>query len=252
MRHAKDSSSSIARSRSAAESYPPALFQAAAAGLDPIREPDAARLREEIESADVVQLHYWNNPDVAELLHRDLPSMRLLVWLKIVGRHAPQVLTGELVDFADRVVATTPETLSLAVAARSAPEVLPGIGDPDRLGPIEPRPHEGFNVGYVGTVNYSKMHPEFVAMSAAVSIPGVRFVVCGADDGGAVQAEVARHGAAERFRLLGFVEDLRFCARNARRPSDTRSARTPSRRARRACRRRCSRVYRPSSFPTAA
>ncbi len=85
---------------------------------------------------------------------------------------------------------------------------MPGVADFERLGDVQPRRHDTFNVGYIGTVNFAKMHPEFVSMSARIDVPDIRFVVCG---GGQEQLrqQAARLGVAERFVLRGFVENIR-------------------------------------------
>jgi glycosyltransferase involved in cell wall biosynthesis len=198
------------------EAYPLALVMTRQAGLTVIREPDRDTLDRELAAADIVQLHYWNSPELGDLLRSHLPAMRLLVWLKILGRHAPQVITRELLRYADVTVATTPATLDLPVvqeasraAGRPAIQVVPGIADLDRLSGVSPRPHSSFNVGYVGAVACGKMHPRYVPMSAAVDVPGVRFVICGAGDISALQAEAAELGAADRFEWRGFVENLK-------------------------------------------
>ncbi len=163
-----------------------------------------------------MQLHYWNNPDIAGLLRMDLPAMRLLAWFKILGRHAPQVIIERLLRYADDVVATTPATLDLP-AIRDAQragcplviDVVPNIADFERLEGLSPRSQPNFTVGYIGTVSPSKLHPRYVPMSAAVNVPGVRFVVCGAGDPDELREEADRLGVASRFEWRGFVENIR-------------------------------------------
>lgn len=204
------------------EAYPIAVLQAKQAGLAVLRQPDEATLRDELAKADLVQVHFWNNPFIYDFLatgtghHAGLPRppMRLLVWSKVVGDHAPQVITPWLVDYADMLVATSPHTLTLpvmqpAVAAHRA-AVVYGIADFDRLAGLVPRPHETFNVGYIGTLNFSKMHPDFVSMSAGAKIPAARFILCGAGGGEDTLNEQARRlGAEDRFLFQGFVENIK-------------------------------------------
>jgi hypothetical protein len=71
-------------------------------------------------------------------------------------------------------------------------------------------PHPGFNVGYVGTVDFAKMHPDYVAMSAAVEVPAARFQVYGAGRAFGTLADRARElGVSARFELHGWAADLR-------------------------------------------
>lgn len=198
------------------DAYPKALIQAKQAAMTLIREPDAETLRREVGAADIVQLHYWSNPDIARLLRTHLPAMRLLVWFKILGCHAPQVITERLLRYVDGAVATTPATLDLPVVRNAQRaghphviDVVPGIADFERLEGLSPRLHPNFTVGYIGTVSSSKLHPRYVPMSAAVNVPGVRFVVCGAGDPDELREEAGRLGAASRFEWCGFVENIR-------------------------------------------
>jgi glycosyltransferase involved in cell wall biosynthesis len=192
--------------------YPLTLIMAKQAGLSVRRHPDPESLREEVTAADVVQLHFWNSPEIYRFIASELPPLRLLLWFHVAGDRAPQVVTSRLVEFADFCATATPHTLTLpfvqrAARVRRAANVF-ACADFDRLAGCEPRPHAGFNVGYVGTVNPTKMHPDYVAMSAAVDLPDLRFVVCG---GGQeqIEQEAARLGAGDRFELRGFVEQLK-------------------------------------------
>jgi glycosyltransferase involved in cell wall biosynthesis len=192
--------------------YPLALVLARQAGLDVLREPPHDELREEITAADIVQVHFWNNPDFYDFLYREWPASRLLLWFKVLGGHAPQVITTPLADYADFCVATSPRTLELpalagAVAGGRAATV-PGIADFDRLAGCTPQPHEGLNIGYIGTVNFSKMHPRFVEMSAAVKNKESRFVVCGGGIEEKLKQQAADLGAGDRFSFRGFVENI--------------------------------------------
>lgn len=80
----------------------------------------------------------------------------------------------------------------------------------ERVRGTRPIPQAGFNVGYVGTVDFEKMHPDFVPMSAAVDAPGVRFDVYGAGRAAARLANQAEElGVADRFGFHGWADDVR-------------------------------------------
>src|SRR5271166_1370037 len=42
--------------------------------------PDKSKSWSEIEQADIVQLHFWNTPEIYEFSKQCLPPMRLLIW----------------------------------------------------------------------------------------------------------------------------------------------------------------------------
>jgi hypothetical protein len=88
--------------------------------------------------------------------------------------------------------------------------LVPATGDLSRLAGLVPEPHDAFNVGYVGAVDFKKLHPEFVPMCARVAVPEARFLVCGAGGAtAALAAQAAALGLGGRLELLGYVEELR-------------------------------------------
>jgi glycosyltransferase involved in cell wall biosynthesis len=194
-----------------------ALEAASRAAVPVLDAPPTSVIEREVAQADLVQVHFWNTPELYELLHSELPAMRLLVRLNVGGAAPPHVLTDDLLAFADVVAVGSPHTLALPVCARLSPrrrrgklaELLPAV-DFERFRGLMPRPHAGFNVGYVGTVDFIKMHPGYVRMCASVRVPGVRFIVCGRGPAEATLARQAvRHGLADRLELRGYVEDVR-------------------------------------------
>jgi glycosyltransferase involved in cell wall biosynthesis len=195
------------------DAYPHALILAKRAGIGLLRGPDPENLRREIAAADIVLVHFWNNPVFYEFLHSEWPAMRLLLWFKILGDKAPQVITPDLVECADFCVATSRQTLQLpalaAAVRRECADTVPGIADFERLEDCRPAPHDTFNVGYIGTLSRAKIHPSYVAMSAGIDIPNVRFVLCGAGGDEELRCEAERLAPDGRFVFRGFVENIR-------------------------------------------
>jgi glycosyltransferase involved in cell wall biosynthesis len=177
------------------------------AGLFVVDATDRAQLRDELAAADIVLLHFWNSPELYELLRSGLPPARLLVWSHVAGDRPPQVLPAELVVCADQVVASTPATTSLP--GMDTLEAVPAVGGWDRLSGSRPSTHRGFTVGYIGTVDAVKMHPRFVELGAAINVPGLRIIVCG-DGGGLrdIRREIAARGLSDRFEVRGHIEDV--------------------------------------------
>ena len=175
---------------------------AAASGIEVVHAPEPDRLDEAMVAADIVQIEWWNTPEMSELLRRRLPPARLALWSHVGGGSAPQVLAPELIALPDAFVASTPIT--------GEPVVIPDIADPARLEGMSPGGHRDYAVGYLGTVDPSKMHAQFTDMSAAVDVPGCRFVVAGTGDGfAAIAARAEELGARDRFDLRGYVRDVR-------------------------------------------
>ncbi len=194
---------------------PGASALAQAAGMTVLEQPSREDLRCAVENADIVHVHFWNTPELYAFLRMDKPATRVLIWIHVAGDYAPQVVTDELFQAADFVLASCPYTTELPVFARrsggtrSAPGMVWLTADFGRLAGIQARPHATFNVGYIGTVDFAKMHPAYVAMSTSVAVPAVRFLVCGGGQGlPTIRRQIEQAGANDRFELRGYVEEI--------------------------------------------
>lgn len=195
------------------DNYPLALLMAKRAGLNVRRHPSSTELDKSIAAADIVQVHFWNNPTNYRFLRRSWPEMRCLVRLHIFGHNAPQAITQHLLDAADFIVAAAPGTLRLdnmrEMRAQGRVAAVPGVGDFERLSGMQRRRGPSFQVGYIGTANFSKMHPRFVPMHAAIKIDDLRVVVCGSDPTDQLQRQALQLGAKDRFQFNGYVENIK-------------------------------------------
>ncbi len=196
--------------------YPYALILARKAGATVLRQPSDEQICSEIKAADIVQMHFWNTPAQVEFLIRDLPEMRLCLWFKILGNAPPQIITDALVDMADWVTLTSPASRHVPSIQRlegtekfERINVVPGIADFGRLRHFEKNNDAPFTIGYIGTVNFSKMHRDFIAISTAARIPQVRFIVCGGGCRDVLLDEARGLASAERFVFKGFVENIK-------------------------------------------
>ena len=60
--------------------------------------------------SDIVQLEWWNSPQMDEFTHSELPPLRLLAWCHVGGQSPPHIISGKFIDFLDFVVACSPFT----------------------------------------------------------------------------------------------------------------------------------------------
>jgi glycosyltransferase involved in cell wall biosynthesis len=136
----------------------------------------------------------------------DLPAMRMLLWSHVAGHNAPQVFSRALIELPDLFVVASPYSLH-APALRGDEKhvrlVFTSAGT-EHVSQIVPEEHDGFIIGYIGTVDYCKMHPDFLSMSLAADIPDAHFVVCGGDHHEEIGAT-----AGDRFTFCGRVPDIR-------------------------------------------
>ncbi|HIK10509.1 MAG TPA: glycosyltransferase [Oscillatoriaceae cyanobacterium M33_DOE_052] len=187
-----------------------------AAGITLVNAPDRNELWAEMANADIIQVHFWNSPELYEFLRLPLPPARLIIWFHVAGDKPPQMVTTTLVNFADFAIPCNPYSSQLPVFQTLPAEVkVKKIGmvydaaDFERLTHLQPKPHDRFNVGYIGTVDFVKMHRNYVPMSASIQIPNVRFIVCGGGLEKYLQQEAQQLGAGDRFEFRGYVEDIK-------------------------------------------
>jgi glycosyltransferase involved in cell wall biosynthesis len=189
-----------------------ARTRASAAGIPVFDAPDQESLRRMIAAADIVQVHFWNNPEIHALIAEPLPASRILVWCHVNGENPPHVLPRFLFGFADVVAVTEATSLALPQfrdADPAAVAVVAGGADFSRLKDLRRTSHAGFEIGFIGRLDFAKLHPGYVDLCAAIRIPDARFSVCGSGAARAiVQRQAAVRGLNDRFALWGHVEDV--------------------------------------------
>lgn len=168
-----------------------------------------------IAAADIVLIHWWNHPLLQAFLVREaLPPARIIFWSHISGFHAPYVFTEPALYYPDLFVFTSPlslevpEIIALPETRQKVLRVIWSTGGIDHVASVQPKPHQGFNVGYLGTVDYSKMHPGFLQMSNLARIPDAQFIVCGGPSEKQIQKESLQFERGKRFTFTGQVNDI--------------------------------------------
>lgn len=166
--------------------------------------------------ADIVQLEWWHHPAVAGWLGRSaLPAMRLVVWSHVSGLHPPEI-PPDFVIMPHRFLFTSPcswehsRLTALGPEARQRVDTVFSSGGFDNL-PDPPLrlPNEPLRVGYVGTLNFAKLHPRLLDFLAAVDLPGFRLSLVGDPTTGADLLDQAKtRGIAERLDIRGYMTDV--------------------------------------------
>lgn len=173
------------------------------------------KLLKMISEADIVLIHWWNHPLLYDFLVRsELPASRVIMWSHVSGFHPPYVFTEKIFGYPDLFVFTTPlshdtkEAMTLSAGQRESLHVVWSTGGVEHVKHVKSRPHKGFNVGYIGTVDYCKMHPAFLKMCSKINIPGVKFIVCGGPKEKEMEQEAQRLGIGDKFNFTGQVSDI--------------------------------------------
>lgn len=168
-----------------------------------------------IAEAAIVLIHWWNHPLLYAFLVREtlLPA-RIILWSHISGFHAPYVFNYPVLHYPDLFVFTTPismevpEVKSLPDLRHEALRTIWSTGGIEHVVDIQPKPHAGFKIGYIGTVDYCKMHPNFLKMSSDIRVPDAQFIVCGGPSERQIREESQRYGTGNQFIFTGQVDDI--------------------------------------------
>lgn len=182
--------------------------EAHASGFDVLTVDGREAIADAIASAEITHLHFWNSPELFELMESALPPTRILLWPHVDGVTPPQVLPPPLAASVDLPVATSPLARQCFTGVQSA-AVIPPVPGWERVDGVERSAAPGFNVGYIGTVGYTKLHPRFPEICASVAIDDANFILAGAGDAlRSLGHRFAELGIGDRCRLLGPVKDV--------------------------------------------
>ncbi len=174
------------------------------------------QIEKEMAEADIVQLEWWHHPKMLPFL-ADFPQIpaRLLIWSHISGCFYPWI-PGGFLQIPDRFVFTSRYSyenphwqLADQQYARQQCQMVNSSGGFHHIR-TERRLHEGFNVGYIGTQSYAKIHPEFVSFCKSVAdLPGVRFPLVGdMTNREAILSAAEKMQIASQFEFIDYVTDV--------------------------------------------
>ncbi len=171
-------------------------------------------IKKEIENSDIILIHWWNHPLLANFMIREkLPPNRMAIWSHIVGHPAPNNLTEKLLKYPDIFVFTTPlsygvpEVINLEDNYKKNLKDIWSTGTIDHVRTLKQRPHKDFNIGYIGTVDFAKMHPDFLQMSAKTKIKDVKFIVIGSPNADTMRKNSIEMNIENKFNFTGFISD---------------------------------------------
>ncbi len=181
-------------------------------GIDVLDAPPRPDLLGAIGESDITLLHLWNSPELHEVLESELPPCRLIVWSHVAGDTATQFVPPEIFRRAGETVATSRRAASTVREADPGvePVVIPPVGGWERIEGVTRSSRAGFNVGYIGTVAFTRLRQDHVRLSLAAGLDDVRFIVCGDGSASQVLRRQARDlGATDRFDFRGQIGEIR-------------------------------------------
>jgi glycosyltransferase involved in cell wall biosynthesis len=170
---------------------------------------------DEIAKADIVLIHWWNHPLLYNfLVKKTLPPSRIIFWSHVSGNEPPHLFSPALFEYPDLFIFTTPMSYLVHDVTNYSGDhakfrAIWSTGGLDHIKDVKANPHDRFNIGYIGTVDFSKMYPNFISMCAKIDIPDVCFIICG---GGShiehMIAEVKQKNLQEKFIFTGFINNI--------------------------------------------
>lgn len=200
-------------------------------GLPVLEAPGRTEVMEEVQAADVVVVHWWHHPLMCGFL-ADFPfvPVRIVLWAHVSGCTYP-VLEERFALMFDRIFLTTPFSYEnqewssdgrKQIMARS--RVIYGLGrikfgeNPlpshslmQYRGRARSMRGDNFVIGYVGTLNQSKLHPRFPDFCREVlkRIPDACFLMVGElAEADWLLEELRAGGMEESFLFTGYRTDV--------------------------------------------
>lgn len=191
--------------------------------IDQIREqgcevfvaPPVDQLKTLIGEADVVQLEWWNHPATIQSLFSlsDTP-MRLVAWSHISGLSNP-IIPSKLIKAAHRFLFTSPCSLkadniaNLPESKETRLGVIHSSGGFEGFPPVDRPPNQSLKAGYVGSLNFAKLHPEFVSFLANVTVPDFRVRLIGDPlNERTLQTQCDAMGKQDLLEFRGYRSDM--------------------------------------------
>lgn len=189
---------------------------ARAHGATVLVTPDDTTLDAAVRDADIVQLEWWHHPVVAGWMGRaDLPPMRLVVWAHVSGNGSPTIPAGFLrlphrFLFSSTCSSEFVDLPPLADLASGRIATVFSAGGFDDLPPPPARSADApLRFGYLGTLDYAKLHPHVLDFIAAVRDPDFVLHLHGdAADAASLMAEARARGLDQRLALHGYATDV--------------------------------------------
>lgn len=176
-------------------------------------------IKEWIEKSDIVIVHFWNHPFLFEfLVNFKFPTCRLCIWSHVSGLNPPYVISEKLVGLSDKFVLSSPISLEGDIKhfSRNLLDKTSTIwttgGVDDYLKIDRDEEDKDFVIGYIGTLDYSKMSPDFFYLCEDIlkEIPDAKFAICGiGSDEENMKEEVLARGLNDSFDFKGMCLNIK-------------------------------------------
>ena len=176
-------------------------------------------IAEAMKMADIVQLEWWHHPLMCGFL-AEFPQIpiRLVIWSHISGCYYPWI-PDEFLMLPHKFVFTSQYSYDnpywqqdVKKWAKFNCAMVNSSGNLFANGKkteVE-KPEDRFCVGYMGTLAFSKLHPDFVeSCKVATRIPHITFRLAGdMDNAKKISEQAVKLGIADKIKFSGYVQDV--------------------------------------------
>lgn len=197
---------------------PGMVARARAIDMDVVEITTTGMLRDLAADADLVLVHFWNHPTLLEVLERnEFDGRPVALWSHVLGTRPPQILSESVALGADALLVSSAASRESDGARAAESEgvsvhVVAGMIDRRRLEGTqrrEPEPGRDVVVGYLGSLDPTKMHPRLPEMCARVSDARVHFLFVGDGDGDELRRRLRDVGLGDRATVEPRTENVR-------------------------------------------
>ncbi|MDB3085885.1 glycosyl transferase family 1 [Clostridioides difficile] len=181
-----------------------------------IQSPGHCRIKTEIEWCDLVIIHWWHHPKTSEFIYNfPKTKTRVVFWSHISNLTTP-AMNMAMIKEANRTLFTTEASYESKLYSSEDKEILLkktnvvyGCGGLEKFETMDIRKPIGFNIGYLGLIDFSKMHPDFMDFCEAIKLKESKFIFAG--DGEAVdfiKKEKIKRKIKNEFIFLGYINNI--------------------------------------------
>lgn len=178
--------------------------------------PSDSSLHKAVSESDIVIVHFWNHPLTYKFLHSfSDKTARMVFWCHTNGHNAPQSFPESILLYPNKLIFSTDYSYFAPTIQKQSEEFKESrtttIFDSAGTNGYEKLVHRETNyctVGYIGTVNYSKIHKDFVSISKGIDIRNIRFIVCGEDENNRIEQDVKDKKIDHLFDFKGQISDI--------------------------------------------
>lgn len=175
--------------------------------------PNEKILFQNISEADLIIIHWWHHPKTTKLFYEfPIIPTRIIIWSHISNITVPS-LDLRFIYEVNKVFFTTPASYDAYDLEKdnlkNKTSIVYGCGGIEDFPKVNKVKHEGFNVGYLGLVDFSKLNPKFMDYCKSIEIPETNFLFAGeCTIKEKLEAERKEKCISNKFKYLGHVNDI--------------------------------------------